>query len=301
MQWTRHHQPDPEKINAYKIALIITLAGNILLAVGKGIATYFSDSTALYADTANSVADVVYSLAMVLGLWLSIQPPDLSHPQGHARFEPIVGLIVAIMMGIAGYEALRAAINRFLSGGASIELGLPSIALFASALLKFAMFFFIKKLAQKADSPSLRVTAKDNLGDVLTSSAAFIGILGSNLLHPTLDPIAGLIVSLWIFKAAYDAGRENLAYLTGAGADDELRQIIIQTAREVPGVKNVHHMMSDYVGPKLVVDMHINLPGEVSLDEVHTVEDAVVQALEAIPEVDRAYVHVEPLEDQTDL
>lgn len=301
MQWTRHHQPDPEKINAYKIALIITLAGNILLAVGKGIATYFSDSTALYADTANSVADVVYSLAMVLGLWLSIQPPDLSHPQGHARFEPIVGLIVAIMMGIAGYEALRAAINRFLSGGASIELGLPSIALFASALLKFAMFFFIKKLAQKADSPSLRVTAKDNLGDVLTSSAAFIGILGSNLLHPTLDPIAGLIVSLWIFKAAYDAGRENLAYLTGAGADDELRQKIIQTAREVPGVKNVHHMMSDYVGPKLVVDMHINLPGEVSLDEVHTVEDAVVQALEAIPEVDRAYVHVEPLEDQTDL
>lgn len=301
MQWTRHHQPDPEKINAYKIALIITLAGNILLAVGKGIATYFSDSTALYADTANSVADVVYSLAMVLGLWLSIQPPDLSHPQGHARFEPIVGLIVAIMMGIAGYEALRAAINRFLSGGASIDLGLPSIALFASALLKFAMFFFIKKLAQKADSPSLRVTAKDNLGDVLTSSAAFIGILGSNLLHPTLDPIAGLIVSLWIFKAAYDAGRENLAYLTGAGADDELRQKIIQTAREVPGVKNVHHMMSDYVGPKLVVDMHINLPGEVSLDEVHTVEDAVVQALEAIPEVDRAYVHVEPLEDQTDL
>ena len=301
MQWTRHHQPDPEKINAYKIALIITLAGNILLAVGKGIATYFSDSTALYADTANSVADVVYSLAMVLGLWLSIQPPDLSHPQGHARFEPIVGLIVAIMMGIAGYEALRAAINRFLSGGASIDLGLPSIALFASALLKFAMFFFIKKLAQKADSPSLRVTAKDNLGDVLTSSAAFIGILGSNLLHPTLDPIAGLIVSLWIFKAAYDAGRENLAYLTGAGADDEIRQKIIQTAREVPGVKNVHHMMSDYVGPKLVVDMHINLPGEVSLDEVHTVEDAVVQALEAIPEVDRAYVHVEPLEDQTDL
>lgn len=300
MQWTRHHQPDPEKINAYKIALIITLAGNILLAVGKGIATYFSDSTALYADTANSVADVVYSLAMVLGLWLSIQPPDLSHPQGHARFEPIVGLIVAIMMGIAGYEALRAAINRFLSGGASIDLGLPSIALFASALLKFAMFFFIKKLAQKADSPSLRVTAKDNLGDVLTSSAAFIGILGSNLLHPTLDPIAGLIVSLWIFKAAYDAGRENLAYLTGAGADDELRQKIIQTAREVPGVKNVHHMMSDYVGPKLVVDMHINLPGEVSLDEVHTVEDAVVQALEAIPEVDRAYVHVEPLEDQKD-
>ena len=298
MQWTRHHQPEPKKINAYKTALIVTLAGNILLAVGKGIVTYYSDSTALYADTANSVADVVYSLAMVLGLWLSIQPPDLSHPQGHARFEPIVGLVVALMMGIAGYEALRAAINRFLTGGASIKLGLPSIALFSSALVKSVMFLLIKKLAQLADSPSLRVSAKDNLGDVLSSLAAFLGILGSNLLHPALDPIAGLLVSLWIFKAAYDAGRENLAYLTGAGADDELRRKIIQTAREVPGVKNVHHMISEYVGPKLVVDMHINLPGVVPLDEVHAVEDAVIQALQAIPEVDRAYVHVEPLEDQ---
>jgi cation diffusion facilitator family transporter len=300
MQWTRHQQPDPEKAHAYRTALIITLAGNILLAVGKGIVTYFSDSTALYADTANSVADVVYSLAMVLGLWLSIQPPDLSHPQGHARFEPIVGLVVAIMMGIAGYEALRAAIDRFLTGGVSIELSLPSIALFSSASLKLVMFLLVKRLAQMADSPSLRMSAKDNLGDVLSSSAAFIGILGSNLLHPSLDPIAGLLVSLWIFKAAYDAGRENLAYLTGAGADDNLRQMIIQTARDVPGVKNVHHMMSDYVGPKLIVDMHINLPGEVPLDEVHAVEDAVIQALEAIPEVDRAYVHVEPLEDQSE-
>jgi cation diffusion facilitator family transporter len=300
MQWTRHHQPEPEKINAYKAALIITLAGNIILAVGKGIVTYYSDSSAMYADTANSVADVIYSLAMVLGLWLSIQPPDLSHPQGHARFEPIVGLVVAIMMGIAGYEAIRAAINRFLIGPGSIALSLPSIALFSSASLKFVMFLLIKKLAQLAESPSLRVSAKDNLGDVLTSLAAFIGILGSNLLHPALDPIAGLVVALWIFKAAYDAGRENLAYLTGAGADDKLRQKIIQTARDVPGVKNVHHMMSDYVGPKLVVDMHINLPGEVPLEEVHAVEDAVVQALEGIPEVDRAYVHVEPLEEQID-
>ncbi|MFN2303103.1 MAG: cation diffusion facilitator family transporter [Anaerolineales bacterium] len=231
-------------------------------------------------------------------MWLSIQPPDLTHPQGHARFEPIVGMIVAIMMGIAGIEASRTAINRFLTGGASIQLGLPSVTLFGSAILKFFMFYFIRNLAKKAESPSLRVSAKDNLGDVLTSSAAFLGILGSNLLDPALDPIAGLLVSLWIFKAAFDAGRENLGYLTGAGANDELREKIIQTARDIPGVKNVHHMMSDYVGPKLVVDMHINLPGKASLDEVHAVEDAVIEALEAIPEVDRAYVHVEPLEDQ---
>jgi len=73
-----------------------------------------------------------------------------------------------------------------------------------------------------------------------------------------------------------------------------LRQKILDTAAKVEGVQNVHHMMSDYVGPKLVVDLHINLPGDLSLDEVHTVEDQVIDALEALDDVDRVYVHVEP-------
>jgi len=297
MQWIRNQQPDPDRVRAYKTAIFITLIGNLILAVGKAIVTQLTGSAALYADTANSVSDVIYSLAIVIGLWLALQPPDLSHPQGHARFEPLVGMVVAAMMGIAGYEALRTSINRYLSGGAVIELNLPSLILIASAAIKAIMFFWVRKLAALAESPSLKISAKDNLSDVLTSLAAFLGILGSNYLHPLLDPAAGLLVSLWIFKAAFDAGKENIRYLTGAGADPELRQKIIETANQVEGVLQVHHMMSDYVGPKLVVDMHINLPGDSSLDQVHEIEDHVVTALEALPEVDRAYVHVEPLDE----
>lgn len=296
MQWIRNHQPNPERMKAYKAAIFITLTGNVLLAVGKGIVSHFTGSAALYADTANSVSDVIYSLAIVIGLWLAVQPPDISHPQGHARFEPLVGMVVAAMMGIAGYEALRTSFNRYLTGGAAIDLNLPSLILMASAVIKALMFIWVRKLAALAESPSLRISAKDNLSDVLTSIAAFLGILGSNLLHPLLDPVAGFLVSLWIFKAAFDAGKENIRYLTGAGADAELRQKIIETAGQVEGVMQVHHMMSDYVGPKLIVDMHINLPGTSSLEQVHAIEDRVIAALEALVEVDRAYVHVEPLE-----
>jgi cation diffusion facilitator family transporter len=294
MQWTREHQPDPAKMQAYKAALILTLAGNILLAAGKGLAAFLSGSIALYADAANSISDVIYSVAVALGLNISLKPPDLTHPQGHARFEPLAGLVVAAAMGIAGYEALRSSIERFITGGSAIQLGFPMIILLASAGIKAGMFFVIRKIAASTGSPSLRATARDNLSDVLTSAAAFLGILGSNFLHPFMDPAAGLLVSLWIFKSAFEAGRENLQYLTGAGADEDLRNRIIQTASSVEGVQNVHHMMSDYVGPKLLVDLHINLPGDISLEEVHAVEDQVIAALEALDEVDRAYVHVEP-------
>ena len=297
MQWIRDYRPEPERAQAYRTALIITLAGNVLLAVSKGVVSYFSGSIALYADTANSVSDVVYSLAMVFGLWLAMQPPDISHPQGHSRFEPLIGLVVSVTMAIAGYEALRSSIARFLSGGSVIQINLPTIVLLASAAAKAVMFFLITRLAVKAESPTLRATAKDNLSDVLTSAAAFIGILLSNYVHPLADPIAGVLVALWIFKSAYEAGKENLSFLTGAGADEELRHRIIETALTVDGVEKVHHMMSDYVGPKLIVDMHINLPGDKSLDEVHAINDRVIEALEGLPEIDRAYVHVEPLEE----
>lgn len=294
MQLTRDYKPNPLRKSAFRTALIITLVANIVLVIGKGLATYYTGSIALYADTANSLADVIYSLALVVALKLVLQPPDLSHPQGHARFEPLVGLLVAVMMAIAGYEALRSSIERFIAGGSAIDPGLPTLVLLASAAIKAGMYFIIRNLANKADSPALRASARDNLSDVLTSVAAFIGIIGSGLLHPLLDPIAGFLVSLWIFKAAFEAGRENFAYLTGAGPDESLRQKIIDTANSVEGHHTVHHMISEYVGPKLAIDMHINLPGDASLDVVHDLSDRITEALEALPEVDRAYVHVEP-------
>jgi len=297
MQYFRDHKPDPERNHAFRTAVFITLAGNIILAISKGVVSYISGSIALYADTANSISDVIYSIAITWGLWMIQRPPDMSHPQGHARFEPLVGLVVSITMGIAGYEALRSSFNRFLAGGSVIALDLPSITLLASALIKAGMFYSITKLAQKTDSPSLKATAIDHLSDVLTSAAAFGGILGSNILHPLMDPIAGFIVSLWIFRAAFRAGKENFGFLTGAGADEKLRLKIIDTANNVDGVLNVRHMMSDYVGPKLLVDLRINLPGNASLDEVHAVEERVITPMEALPEVDRAYVHVEPFDE----
>ena len=105
MRWVRDYRPQLNDIRLFKIALIITIAGNVLLAVLKGLAAYFSGSVALYADAANSISDVLYSIMMVIGLWMALRPPDIGHPQGHSRFEPLVGLMVSFSMAFAGYEA----------------------------------------------------------------------------------------------------------------------------------------------------------------------------------------------------
>ncbi|MDX9864372.1 MAG: cation diffusion facilitator family transporter [Anaerolineaceae bacterium] len=294
IQLVRDQTPNPEEKRSFRKALTITLAGNLVLAAGKAYASYITGSVALYADAANSVSDVLYSLLMILGLWLAMQPPDISHPQGHSRFEPLVGLAIAGSMTLAGYEAGRTAIERFINGGAAIDPGLPTIVLILSAAVKVGMFFAIRRIARELRNATLETVAKDNFNDVLASGGVFLGALGSSLINPLLDPIAGGLVALLIFKSAFVAAKENLSFLTGAGASEEMRQQIIETARAVPGVEDVHHVMTEHVGPKLVVDLHINVDGSLPLIESHKINDTVIEAIEALPDVDRAYVHLEP-------
>jgi cation diffusion facilitator family transporter len=294
MRWIREITPQPDQGRLYRQAMVITLAGNLLLAVAKGVTAAVSGSVALYADAANSASDVVYSFLMVFGLWVAQRPPDLSHPQGHSRFEPLVGMAVTASMAFAGFEAARAAVERLLAGGLAVDPGLPTLVLVISALIKAGMFLRIRWIARALSSPTLGTAAQDNLSDVLTSSAAFLGALGSRYIHPMLDAAGGILVALWIFRAVYRAARENLGFLTGAGADEELRLRMVREVEKIPGVLQVHHLMSEYTGPRVVVDLHVNVDGGITLAQAHDIADKVIACLEGMPEVDRAYVHVEP-------
>jgi cation diffusion facilitator family transporter len=294
MRWVRDFTPQPNAESQYRRALLVTIIGNVLLAISKGYVAHISGSVALYADTANSVSDVIYSFLMMWGLWIARRPPDLSHPQGHSRFEPLVGLMVTLSMGFAGFEAARTSIDRFLVGGTAVEPGWPTAVLLASAVVKLWMYHTIRSCAKELESPTLETTARDNLTDVLTSIAAFLGAFGSKLIHPITDPVAGLVVAVWIFRAVWMTGKENLGFLTGAGASSELREQMVEIASAVPGVQRVHHTMTEYAGPRLVVDLHVNVDGAMTLNEAHEIADEVIARLERMPEVDRAYVHIEP-------
>ncbi len=300
MQWVRDHEEDPVRRRHFRQAVLITIAGNLVLAVGKGVVAYLSGSVALYADAANSASDVIYSLLMIIGLWIAQQPPDLSHPQGHQRFEPLSGLIIAAAMTFAGYEAGRASVARLISGGLAVQPGLPLIVLLTSAIIKWGMFVGIRNIAQKVNSPTLDATAKDNIADVLASGAALVGALGSAYIHPLVDASAGILVALWIFRAAFEAWRENLAYLTGAGASQELREQIVEVASQVPGVQRVHQVLTEYAGPQLIADLHINVDGKLTLFAAHRIADQVREQIEDLPDVERAYIHVEPVSSEAD-
>ncbi len=290
----RQESPDRSRRSLYRQAILIAVVGNVLLTAGKAVVAWQAGSSAVLSDAANSLSDVFYSLLMAVGLYLAQQPADETHPQGHSRFEPLVSLLIAIAMGVAGFTAVRAGVRRFRSGGAAVAPTWPTVVLLSGASIKVVMFKLVSGLAKQASSPALRASARDNLVDVLGSLAAWLGVLGSNLLHPLLDPIAGLAVALWILRAMWEILSENVGYLTGRAAPPEVVADITAAASTVPGVLNVHQVIADYVGPELRVDMHVDVNGELTLREAHAIAEQVERRVEGLSTVDLAFVHVEP-------
>jgi len=296
LQSVRSERADPRRRRLYRQAILIAIAGNALLAAMKGAVAYFSGSSAVLSDGANSLSDTLYSLLMAAGLYLAQQPADESHPQGHSRFEPLVSLLITVMMGLAGFTALREGVRRFFSGAAAIDPGWPTAVLAGSALVKVAMYLLVGRIGRLVHSPAIRASARDNLADVLTSVAALLGVWGSRSVHSLFDPAAGVVVSLWIFRTTWEILRENLDYLTGRGAPPGLTEQIVAAASAVPGVLGVHQVIADHVGPRLRVDMHIDVDGRMTLRQAHAIADQVQEQVEALPMVDLAFIHVEPVD-----
>lgn len=291
----RHRSINQEKKNrVFHNAIWITFVGNFALAIAKVIIATLSDSSALFAEAANSLSDVFYTILLIIGLNIASKPPDESHPQGHGRFEPLVGLVVTIAMTIAAYEAGREAINKIISGPKSIPLLISIIMIVSTLIVKSVMFTLIRKLAKDYQSPTLNAISVDNLTDISTAGVAFFGILLSNYVHPVFDPIAGFIIAGWIFYNALQSSRENIILLTGGAAPEEVREEIIERTLAVPGVLHIHHLITEYAGPNLIVDMHINIDGTIPFEHAHEISDQVIESVQDMDDVDRVYLHMEP-------
>lgn len=294
LQRVRVETPDVRRRQLYRRAILVTIGGNALLVAAKGILAWLTGSSAVFSDAANSLSDTIYGLMMGGGLYIAQRPADETHPQGHGRFEPMVSLLIAAAMALTGAVAFWQSLRRMLTGGEAITLVGPTIVLLGSMAVKGIMYFEVRRAGEKVDSPAILASAQDNLADILTTAAALGGVWGSRMIHPVLDPVAGLLVALWIFRTTGKIFWENLGYLTGRGAPAGFHDRVAREAAGVPGVENVHQVIAEYVGPRLRVDIHINVDGQTSLEQAHAIAENVQAAVNRISKVDLVYVYTEP-------
>ncbi|WP_436928512.1 cation diffusion facilitator family transporter [Halosimplex halobium] len=276
---------------------LLLLGANVALALLKGGAWFATGSLAVQSEAVNSASDAVYSLVTVAGLYLTTRPPDFEHPHGHERIEPFVGLFVALGIFVAGGTVLYQSATALLSGDVAVSRGPTAVAVLAvAAVAKFALYRYVLAAADRHNSPALTATAVDNRNDILTASAAIVGVLGAGAGYPVLDPLAAMVVAVGIVYTGIEVVRDNLGYLLGRAPPEDLRREIIRRALEHPDVEGAHDVIAHYVGPEIDVSLHIEVEGERTLYEAHDIESAVVDSIRDLPEVDDVFVHVDPRE-----
>jgi len=282
-----------ETRRAYREAGLIALGGTLPLAAATGVVARRPGSSASYADAANSASDLAYSLLMLVGLWFALRPPDASHPHGHRRAEPFVSLLIGLTMAAAGVEAARNGLRGLMVGRRPTLDAWPLLVLAASAVVKTGMYFRVRRLGRAVGSPALCASAKDNLSDVVSSSAAVAGAFASLLWAPA-DALTAWAVALWIFRGAWEVLRDAANQLLGGAPSQALQDAIVDAVRSVPGVIMTDRVIVEYQGPRVYADIHIRMDGAMPLEVVHRTSHAVRERVQALREVDHAYIHVEP-------
>jgi len=281
--------------NLAKRATILGIAGNVVLFILKLIVGLLYNSIAVISDAINSFTDIIASIIVFISVKVSSKRADKEHPFGHYRAEPIAGLIVAIFIGIVGFEVIKYAFERLLDGSVMVIGIVPLIILGFTVVLKLFMYLYVVRVAKKVKSTALLASSADHRNDVLISAAALIGVGGAYFGYPILDPLVALIIGLWIIFAGYRIGMDNLKFLMGEAPSKDLIERIKNIALKVDCVKGINDVRAHYVGVLLQVEVHIEVDRTLTVYRAHTIGKKVQNKLERLGEINRAFVHIDPV------
>jgi cation diffusion facilitator family transporter len=278
-------------------ATYISIIGNFVLAVAKGITGVFGNSYALVADAIESLTDVLSSALVLFGLKYSTRPADSNHPYGHGRAETLVTfLVVGFLLISATIIAYESILN--IQTPHEIPENYTLIVLAIIITIKEFFYRIISKKGKETNSSSLQADAWHHRSDALTSAMAFIGISIAIFMGPgyeTADDWAALFASFVIIFNAYLIFRPALGEILDEHVYDDLVKEIRRISEEVDGVQGTEKCFVRKTGMTYLVDLHLLVNGNLSVIQGHEISHAAKDKLmQEIPELANILIHIEP-------
>ena len=285
----------------YRVTLVGSVI-NVVLLLFKFVAGIIGHSAAMLADAVHSLSDFVTDVIVLVFIHISGKPQDKSHDYGHGKYETLA-------MTLIGVALLLVALGILNSGAMKIKLWLDgeqleapgTIALWAallSVVLKEGVYRYSMIKARQLNSPAVEANAWHHRSDALSSIGTAIGIGGAIFLGQrwtVLDPVASIIVGMFIIKVSVDLLRNGIGDLMEQSLPDAVEDEILQLAASVQGVDEPHDLRTRRLGNHYAIELHILMDGNITLCEAHDkaseVEDVLRQHYG--PETHIA-VHVEP-------
>lgn len=280
---------------------------NVVLLVVKFAAGIFGHSAAMIADAVHSLTDFATDVVVLIFVHLGNKPADRDHDYGHGKYETLATAII-------GTSLLAVGVLIFCSGAGKTwrviqgEM-LPSpgkvalVAAVTSIVLKEWAYRFTVKVGKRCQSEAVVANAWHHRSDALSSVGTMIGIGGAILLGnrwTVLDPLASIVVSVFIVRAAWQLMMESMKELTEASLSDEDEAVIMHIAASEPGVSEVHNLRTRRVGNRIAIEMHARMLGSTPLVEAHLHATAIEHRLKEHFGPDTLVsIHLEPVKEKS--
>ncbi len=276
----------------------VSIAVNALLSLLKLAAGIFARSGAMISDAVHSASDVFSTVVVMIGVTLSGRKPDKEHPYGHERLECVASVLLAVVLAATGIGIGWKGIRTIMHAEEQplTVPGLPAlIAAVVSVAVKELMFRYTAAASRRINSGALMADAWHHRSDALSSVGSFAGILGARLGAPVLDPVASVIICVFIEKAAIEIFRDAVDKMIDKACPDELVDNMRAAILSVPGVTGIDEMRTRLFGAKVYVDVEIRMDAEKTLIEAHNTAECVHDTIERdFPNVKHCMVHVNP-------
>lgn len=280
---------------------------NILLTVLKLVAGIVGNSSALIADAANSLSDLITDIVLFVLVPLSCRPSDKCHKYGHGKYETLASAIIAFGMIVLGAILLAESVNvvsdviyhqREITPPRTIAL----LVAFFTLIFKLTLFFYTHKRSEQLSSSSLRAKAFDHRNDVFTSLAVLIGVGAAILLDARwaiLEPIAAGVVSLIIIYTGGMLLVPALEELLEKSIPEHQEKNICAILDEEPAILSYHKLYTRRIGTRYAIEVDIRVKGSMSVRAAHDVTKEIEDRLRLCfgPQT-HIIVHVEPQEEK---
>ena len=275
-----------------------TIIMNIFLAVMKLAVGIIAHSQALISDAVHSVSDVFSTILVIFGVNIAAKKSDEKHPYGHERIECIFSIILSVSLFVTAIGICRSAIGLIMHPETITTPGYAAlVAAVISIVFKEWMYHYTRRAAKKINSSAMLADAWHHRSDAFSSVGAFIGIGGAMLGFPILEPIAAILISVMVGKAAFDIFSEATNNLVDRSCDDEEIERLRETILEVDGVRSIDLLRTRRFGAKTYVDVEISEDGNMTLYNAHRIAEEVHRKVEEnFSDVKHCMVHVNPAE-----
>ena len=276
----------------------VSIVVNVLLSLFKLLAGVIAHSGAMISDAIHSASDVFSTIIVMVGIHLAGRKSDKEHPYGHERMECVAAIVLATVLAVTGLGIGWSAIQSIAkeSTGVVVVPGvLALVAAVVSILTKEGMYWYTRFHAKKIDYSALMADAWHHRSDALSSVGALVCIAASRMGYPLMDPLASLVICVFIEKAALDIFKDAINKMVDKACDEDTEQAIRECAEKQPGVIRVDMLKTRVFGNKIYVDLEIGADGNETLREAHAVAEEVHNRIEnEFPKVKHIMVHVNP-------